>query len=74
VKNQVKNAWEALHNAASATNLRDLRFTISGNVANYVSTGGKVEVIVRSIKPDRLGTTAIVYRIDCVNVIARYSN
>jgi photosystem II stability/assembly factor-like uncharacterized protein len=71
VKNQTTGVFEVLQNSASSTSLRDLRFTLAGNATNYVSSAGKIEVVVRAIKPTHLGTTAITYTVDCVNVILR---
>jgi photosystem II stability/assembly factor-like uncharacterized protein len=71
IKNQASGQWETLRSDASSTSLRDLRFSISGVVGNYLSSTGKVEVITRTIKPSRLGTTPIVYTVDCVNVVLR---
>ncbi|MEZ0326093.1 MAG: WD40/YVTN/BNR-like repeat-containing protein [Fimbriimonas sp.] len=71
IKNQASGEWEVLRSDVSSTSLRDLRFTVTGTASNYLSGTGKIELITRTIKPSRLGTTPITYTMDCVNVILR---
>ncbi|HSI73085.1 MAG TPA: hypothetical protein VK934_07890, partial [Fimbriimonas sp.] len=71
--NVVKAEWVVLQNSSATGSMRNLRFTLSGDPRDFLSSTGTIQLVVRTIKPARLGTTAITYKLDVVNVITRSS-